>query len=135
MDKRRVIFFRNGKLENVAEEEFVEERDKLFKEKREQVKLEEAPCMMCGKSPSRFNINIAMHMCDLCFHETSELEMKSERTRKVQKELPDMILPGVFIGSKDCAVDVEDLKKNGIERILCCCSHLQLCIEDMEYLR
>jgi hypothetical protein len=117
---------------------FCEECYQLLKPRLEMVRLHANPlqselcCAMCDERPSRLNKDLCMGICDTCLHQSRDAENEATKNHILERGVyPDIVDDGVlYIGGKECAVNIETLRSLNIKRILVCCSHLPELISD-----
>jgi len=141
---RLVVFkdFLMNKSRCICDECYAKNKDKIDQEKRSSIKLQnDLKCILCDRAPSRFKRDWNAGCCDSCYFINRTLEEKSVKNQVlIQNDtIPDCVIDKqLYIGAKESARNILNLKKLGISRIVVCCHSIPFYLDydpSIQYLR
>jgi atypical dual specificity phosphatase len=81
--------------------------------------------LCCRAGEVRRSLDLEMDICDICSEQNAVAQRKCDENYTPRPDIvPDKVLTGVFIGSKDASFNRETLRSLGISNILICCDSL-----------
>jgi|JI6StandDraft_1071083.scaffolds.fasta_scaffold01519_5 hypothetical protein len=90
-------------------------------------------CYECEVNEADPKILGIYDICQPCFQATVKTMMEYKKSRTITSPEIDEILPRLYLGNEDAAVNSEYIKKHGIDAVLVCGTLLESPFEHLKY--